>query len=83
MLRKITLVSSILMSAATLSATANAGSTITDKSYWPAEIRQQTRPAAIETGVPSNSFAYEARSGDASQTARAGAWTYNGGPKSR
>ena len=80
--RKTVLYASILMSAAALSATAHAGSTITDKSYWPGEIRQQTR-AASPPKSPSDSFALDVRPGTVVPTARAGAWTYNGGPKGR
>ena len=84
MLRKTVFLSAILTSAVGFSAEANAGSTITDKSYWPNEVRQQTRASGGHlAAVPLESFAYEGRPGAVAPNARAGAWTYNGGPKGR
>lgn len=65
------------------SATAYAGSTISDKSYWPSEAKQR-----VQSGSELNSaFAYD-RTALRFQPARpAGnggtAWHYQGGPKSR
>ncbi|OJU18488.1 MAG: hypothetical protein BGN84_17915 [Afipia sp. 62-7] len=81
MSRKKLLVSAVLASAVSFSAAANAGSTITDKSYWPGEIRQQSQ--AVGSASPLQSFAYDGRSDGSAPKARAGAWTYNGGPKGR
>jgi hypothetical protein len=83
MFTKTIVFSSILMSVAAISATANAGSTITDKSYWPGEIHQQRQSAVVSAGNPSASFAYDDRPIEASPKARVGVWTYNGGPKGR
>lgn len=86
MSRIIILVSSILMSAAAFSTMANAGSTITDKSYWPNEARQSigSRPAASD---PNSALAFDAPRAGAPrevQTDRAAnSWRYQGGPKSR
>jgi hypothetical protein len=77
-----------------LSTTAYAGSTITDKSYWPNEARQT---AQIRTGSPQaetysayDQAAYSAYDQAASRlqaatvTNESGtAWRYQGGPKSR
>lgn len=70
-----------------LSASANAGSTISDKSYWPNEARQATQSrAAISQREPSSAFAYYPRSGVQPATGPsvgASGWHYQGGPKSR
>jgi hypothetical protein len=71
-----------------LSASAQAGSTISDKSYWPNEARRTTQ---AEMGIPQRSpysaFAYDrgALGYLATTTPMAGgsAWRYLGGPKSR
>ncbi|QAU44089.1 hypothetical protein XH91_01095 [Bradyrhizobium guangzhouense] len=68
-----------------LSATAHAGSTITDKSYWPNEARQSApNRAASQTG-PSAAFAYD-RAGTRLEPAAAAGGSegrYQGGPKGR
>ena len=43
MLRKSLLTISLLLPFVAISATAHAGSTISDKSYWPSEARQSTQ----------------------------------------
>jgi len=75
---------SLLLPLVAISATAYAGSTITDKSYWPSEARKSAHGTV---GSPGDIFAYEpTRSrlqpaigpsgpGSASQ--------YRGGPKAR
>lgn len=76
MLRKTLLAIGLL---ATLSATAQAGSTISDKSYWPNEAKRSAQSRTDDA------FAYD-RSGSAQQPstdAGARAWRYQGGPKSR
>jgi hypothetical protein len=69
-----------------LSASAQAGSTISEKSYWPSEARQATQSrAAISQRDLSSAFAYYPRSLQpaAAPTAGASGWHYQGGPKSR
>lgn len=73
---------------AALSADAQAGSTISDKSYWPDEARQtaQARPSLPQRS-PYSAFAYDRGTPEyqAVTTPMAGgsAWRYQGGPKSR
>jgi hypothetical protein len=71
-----------------LSATAQAGSTITDKSYWPNEARRSVQVgASVPQRDPYAAFAY---SRGASENRAAfvpmvggSAWRYQGGRKSR
>jgi hypothetical protein len=76
---------SLLLSLVAVSATADAGSTISDKSYWPSEARQTTQAVpAVSRRALSSAFAYD-RSGSESQfspVAAGAAWRYQGGPKS-
>ncbi|UPK24188.1 hypothetical protein [Bradyrhizobium sp. 195] len=73
---------------AALSASAQAGSTISDRSYWPNEAKQ---PAQARTTIPQRSpyaaFAYDrgALGYEAVTAPMAGEspWRYHGGPKSR
>lgn len=69
---------------AALSASAQAGSTISDRSYWPNEARQGTQSNASQQG-PVSAFAYD-RAPSAqpatSPTVGASGWRYQGGPKS-
>ena len=78
---------SLVLPLMAISATAYAGSTITEKSYWPSEARQsaQNRTAGSQRDLNS-AFAYD-RGGTRFQPAmnpnEAGsAWHYRGGPKS-
>jgi hypothetical protein len=76
---------SLLLPLVAISATANAGSTITDKSYWPSEARQsaQNRTSRTQSGVNS-AFALDrgaSRLQPATNT-NDGGWHYQGGPKS-
>jgi hypothetical protein len=68
-----------------ISATAQAGSTITDKSYWPSEARQSTQNITGSSQSDLNSaFAYDrapSRSQPATNTYDGGLH-YRGGPKS-
>jgi hypothetical protein len=79
---------SLLLPLVAMSATAHAGSTITDKSYWPSEARQSAQNRTVGSQRDLNSaFAYD-RAGTRLQPAmnpnEAGsAWRYQGGPKSR
>jgi hypothetical protein len=88
MLKKHLLKISLLLPLMAISATAHAGSTITDKSYWPSEARQS---AQIRTGSSqrdlNSALAYD-RVASHSQPATVAneggsAWRYQGGPKSR
>jgi hypothetical protein len=68
-----------------LSASAQAGSTISDKNYWPSEARQATQSrAAISKRDLSSAFAYYPRSLQpaTAPTVSASGWHYQGGPKS-
>jgi hypothetical protein len=88
MLKKHLLKISLLLPLVAISATAHAGSTITDKSYWPNEARQivQTRTVGVQGDLYS-AFAYDqaasrlqpaTNANDVGSTGR-----YQGGPKSR
>ncbi len=79
---------SLLLPLMAASASAFAGSTITDKSYWPNEARQsaQARTGSSQ-GDPNSAFAYDripSRLQPAPNVNDGGsAWRYQGGPKSR
>jgi hypothetical protein len=77
----------LLLPLIAISATAHAGSTISDKSYWPSEARQSTQIRTVGSQRDLNSaFAYDraaARVQPATSPNQAGpAWHYQGGPKS-
>jgi hypothetical protein len=76
---------SILLPLVAVSATAQAGSTITDKSYWPNEARQSTPIAAASQSDPYAALAYDqAAPRFAPVTAEGGSgFRYQGGPKGR
>jgi hypothetical protein len=88
MLTKHLLKISLLLPLVAMSATAYAGSTITDKSYWPSEARQsaQTRTWGPQ-GDLNSALAYDQaapRLQPATVANKGGsAWRYQGGPKSR
>jgi hypothetical protein len=88
MLTKHLLKISLVLPLVAISATANAGSTITDKSYWPSEARQsaQNRTGSSQSDL-NFAFAYDraaSRLLPATVTNEGGsAWRYQGGPKSR
>src|SRR5262249_61323452 len=72
---------------AALSATAHAGSVISDKSYWPSEARQTTQGGTGVSQRDSNSAFAEDRTASRYQSAggpvtAGSAWRYQGGPKS-
>jgi hypothetical protein len=78
---------SLLLPLVAISATAHAGSTITDKSYWPSEARQSTQ---IRTGSSqsdlNSALAYDraaSRLPAAVPNEGGSVWRYQGGPKSR
>ena len=77
---------SLLLPLMAISATAYAGSTITDKSYWPSEAKQsgQTRTGGSHSGL--NSALASDRAASRFQPAAItsdGGWRYQGGPKSQ
>jgi hypothetical protein len=88
MLTKRLLTISLLLPLVGVSATAHAGSTISDKNYWPSEARQSAQNRA---GGPQNdlnsAFAYDratSRLQPATTTNEGGSSPrYQGGPKSR
>jgi hypothetical protein len=88
MLTKHLLKISLLLPLVAISATAHAGSTITDKSYWPNEARQsaQVRTGSSQSDLNS-AYAYDraaSRLQPAIDPSESGAaWRYQGGPKSQ
>lgn len=76
---------SLLLPLLAFSATAQAGSTISDKSYWPNEARQSTQSRTVDS--PSDIYAYEPTGPRlrpaANPNAAGSAMRYQGGPKSR
>ncbi len=87
-MKKNLLTISLLLPLMAASASAYAGSTITDKSYWPNEARQsvQARTGSSQ-GDLNSAFAYDrtpSRLQPAPNSNDGGsAWRYQGGPKSR
>ena len=78
---------SLFLSPLALSASAQAGSTISDKSYWPSEARPSAQARTIGSPSDANaSLAYdraESRSlPTVNSSAAESAWRYQGGPKS-
>jgi hypothetical protein len=76
---------SLLLPFVAISATAQAGSTITDKSYWPNEAK---RSAPIRAGSQIDTysaFAYDQGTSrfEPATTGGGSAWRYQGGPKGR
>ena len=88
MLTKHLLAISLVLPLVAVSATAQAGSTISDKSYWPSEARQSAQTRTVGSQRDLNSaFAYD-RAGSRLQPAAnpndGGSFPrYQGGPKSR
>ena len=76
---------SLLLPLVAVSATAQAGSTITDKSYWPNEARQSAAIRSASQTDPYSAFAYDrAAPRMAPATAGSGSgFRYQGGPKGR
>ncbi len=94
MLTKHFLTISLLLPLVAISATAHAGSTITDKSYWPNEARPSAYNAGRSQSDLASAFAFDRRkprsqiapkvSSQAAATVQSGGyvWRYQGGPKS-
>jgi hypothetical protein len=88
MLTKHLLTISLLLPLVAISATAHAGQTITDKSYWPSEARQSAQSRTVGSQSDLNSaFAYDratSRLQPATNLNDGGSFPrYQGGPKSR
>ncbi len=87
MLTKRFLTISLLLPLVAISATAHAGSTITDKSYWPSAARPAVHSeAAIAHSGPRDAFASSSMTAARQPAVVAvdgtNAWRYHGGPKS-
>jgi hypothetical protein len=86
MLRKSFLAISLLLPLTALSATAQAGLTISDQRYWPSEVGQSVQNRTGDSLRDLNSaFAYDraARPEPTANTSDGAAvWRYHGGPKS-
>ena len=77
---------SLLLPLMAISASAYAGSTISDKSYWPSEARRSAQERIIAAGSANSAFAYDREAPrlqpqTTTNNAAAG-WRYQGGPKS-
>jgi hypothetical protein len=77
---------SLLFPLVAVSGIAHAGSTITDKSYWPGEIGPAAHGIDIASGNPNSAFAFD-RSAPNFQAAPTASYgnsgsSYQGGPKS-
>jgi hypothetical protein len=84
MLKKGLLATSILLPLAAMSATANAGATISDARYWPSEARPAVHSGfgTVRSG-PRDAFASTIVEPLQTPTNNgANAWRYHGGPKS-
>jgi hypothetical protein len=76
---------SLLASLVAMSATANAGATISDKRYWPSEVGPSAYRAVNRQHVPHDAFAAIGRTASpavASAPGEEDTWHYVGGPKS-
>jgi hypothetical protein len=87
MLTKRLLTISLLLPLVAISATAHAGSTITDKSYWPSEARQSAQIGTVGSpGDVYSAFAYDGPLSSLQPAANTNddgsGWRYQGGPKS-
>jgi hypothetical protein len=86
MLTKHLLTISLLLPLMAVSATAHAGSTISDKSYWPSEAKQnaQSRIAGSQSDLNS-AFAYDQAASrlQPAMGTNDGGWRYQGGPRSQ
>ena len=76
---------SLLASLVAMSATANAGTTISDKRYWPSEVGPSAYRAVSAQHAPHDAYAAIGRiasPAEASAPAEEDTWHYVGGPKS-
>jgi hypothetical protein len=70
---------SLLASLVAVSATANAGATISDKRYWPSEVGPSAYHTVSTQHAPRDAFA---AIGETSEVAESSGTRYLGGPKS-
>ena len=85
MFTKPVLAISLLASLVAMSATANAGATISDKRYWPSEVGPSAYRAVSGQHAPRDVYAAIGRiasPAEASAPAEEDTWHYIGGPKS-
>ncbi|MFK4499998.1 hypothetical protein ABIF86_004289 [Bradyrhizobium japonicum] len=73
---------SFLASLVAMSATANAGATISDKRYWPIEVGPSSYRIVDTQHAPHDAFAAIGRTAVASAPTEDNSWHYAGGPKS-
>jgi hypothetical protein len=86
MLTKHLLTISLLLPLVAVSAAAHAGSTISDKSYWPSEARQSAQVRTVGSQRDLNSaLAYDRAASGVQPTTNTfdGGWRYQGGPRSQ
>lgn len=84
MLKRSLLAISLVLPLAALSATAHAGSTITDKSYWPNEARRTAQSAIYAQDPGRSAIVYDRRAPIVAPAIEdQSAWRYQGGPKGR
>jgi hypothetical protein len=87
MLTKRLLTISLSLPLIAMSASAYAGSTISDKSYWPSEARQSAQERIVAPGDVNSAFAYDRAAPrlqpQTTANDAAAGWRYQGGPKSR
>lgn len=77
---------SLLLPLMAVSATAQAGSTLSDKGYWPSEARQSTPQRHDLQPSVNSAFAYDrttSRFEPVITNGEQSAWRYRGGPKGR
>ena len=86
MLTKHLLKISLLLPLVAISATAHAGSTITDRSYWPSEARQSAQTRTVGQRDLNSALAYDRTASPLQPVTvaseRGSAPHYHGGPKS-
>lgn len=84
MLTKHFLTLSLLLPLVAISATAHAGSTITDKSYWPSASRPAVHGVGVVQSGPRDAFASsnDTTRSEAASTMGKNEPRYHGGPKS-
>ena len=84
--RKYLLTMSLLMLLIAVSASAQAGTTISDKRYWPGEAGQSAPPRIDPRPGIDSAFAYDRATSRFEPVIRNGegsAWSYHGGPQGR
>lgn len=82
MLKKTLLTISLLLPFAAMSGLAQAGSTITDKSYWPNEAQRTVVPSGDWRSARASMTRPPQYDVAPSYSRRGSGWTYQGGPRS-